>query len=84
MIPDRVVGTSGRKVAPLLYVAVGISGAMQHIVGMKESGFVVAINPDENAPIKDECDIFIKGRMEDVIPLLLEELQKQKPAIKAK
>lgn len=84
MIPDRVVGTSGRKVAPLLYVAVGISGAMQHIVGMKESGFVVAINPDENAPIKDECDIFIKGRMEDVIPLLLEELQKQKPAIRAK
>jgi electron transfer flavoprotein alpha subunit len=84
MIPDRVVGTSGRKVAPLLYVAVGISGAMQHVVGMKESGFVIAINPDENAPIKDECDIFIKGRMEDVIPLLLEELQKQKPAIKAK
>lgn len=84
MIPDRVVGTSGRKVAPLLYVAIGISGAMQHIAGMKESGFVVAINPDENAPIKDECDMFIKGRMEDVIPLLLEELQKQKPAIKAK
>jgi electron transfer flavoprotein alpha subunit len=84
MIPDRVVGTSGRKVAPLLYVAVGISGAMQHIVGMKESSFVVAINPDENAPIKDECDIFIKGRMEDVIPVLLEELQKQKPAIRAK
>lgn len=84
MIPDRVVGTSGRKVAPLVYVAVGISGAMQHIAGMKESTFVVAINPDENAPIKDECDIFIKGRMEDVIPLLLEELQKQKPAIRAK
>jgi electron transfer flavoprotein alpha subunit len=84
MIPDRVVGTSGRKVAPLMYVAVGISGAMQHIAGMKESTFVVAINPDENAPIKDECDIFIKGRMEDVIPLLLEELQKQKPAIRAK
>jgi electron transfer flavoprotein alpha subunit len=84
MIPDRVVGTSGRKVAPLLYVAVGISGAMQHIVGMKESSFVVAINPDENAPIKDECDIFIKGRMEEVIPLLLEELQKQKPLVRAK
>jgi len=44
---------------------------------MKESGFVVAINPDEEAPIKDECDIFIKGRMEDVIPLLVEELKKQ-------
>ena len=84
MIPDRVIGTSGRKVTPLLYVAVGISGAMQHIAGMKESGFVVAINPDENSPIKDECDIFIKGRMEDVIPILLEELQKKKPAIEAR
>lgn len=84
MIPDRVVGTSGRKVAPLLYVAVGISGAMQHIAGMKEAGFVVAINPDENAPITDECDISIKGRMEEVIPLLLEELRKQKPAIEVK
>ena len=52
--------------------------------GMKEAGFVVAINPDENSPIKDECDIFIKGRMEDVIPLLLEELRKRKPAIKVR
>ena len=84
MIPDRVIGTSGRKVAPLLYIAVGISGAMQHIAGMKESGFIVAINPDENSPIKDECDIFIRGRMEDVIPVLLEELRKQRPAIEVK
>jgi len=84
MIPDRVVGTSGRKVAPLLYIAAGISGAMQHVVGMKESGFVVAINPDENSPIRDECDIFIRGRMEDVIPLLLEELRKQRPTIEVK
>lgn len=84
MIPDRVIGTSGRKVAPLLYVAVGISGAMQHIVGMKESGFVVAINPDEDSPIRDECDIFIRGRMEEVIPLLLEELRKQRPTIEVK
>src|ERR671915_793137 len=84
VIPDRVIGTSGRKVAPLLYIAVGISGAMQHIAGMKESGFIVAINPDENSPIKDECDIFIRGRMEDVIPLLLEELKKQRPAIEVR
>jgi len=84
VIPDRVIGTSGRKVAPLLYIAVGISGAMQHIAGMKESGFIVAINPDENSPIKDECDVFIKGRMEDVIPLLLEELRKQRPTIEVK
>src|ERR687896_146322 len=84
MIPDRVIGTSGRKIAPLLYIAVGISGAMQHIAGMKESGFIVAINPDENSPMKDECDIFIRGRMEDVIPVLLEQLRKQRPAIEVK
>ena len=84
MVPDRVIGTSGRKVAPLLYVAAGISGAMQHIAGMKESGFIVAINPDEEAPIKDECDVFIRGRMEDVIPALLEELKTLKPAVEVK
>ena len=78
MIPDRVIGTSGRKVMPLLYIAAGISGAIQHIAGMKESEFVIAINPDENSPIKDECDVFIKGRMEDVIPLIIEEIRKQK------
>jgi electron transfer flavoprotein alpha subunit len=81
MIPGRVIGTSGRKVSPLLYIAVGISGAMQHIAGMKESDFVIAINTDENSPIRDECDIFIKGRMEDVIPIMIEELRKQKEVI---
>src|SRR6476646_7511126 len=82
MVPERVVGTSGRKVIPLLYIAAGISGATQHIAGMKESEFVVAINPDEDAPIKSECDIFIKGRMEDVIPLLIEEIKAQKMLLK--
>ena len=77
MIPDRVIGTSGHKTSAMLYIAAGVSGAMQHVWGMKDSGFVVAINPDEEAPIKDECDIFIKGRMEDVIPLLMEEIKKQ-------
>jgi electron transfer flavoprotein alpha subunit len=77
IISDRVIGTSGRKVSPMLYVAIGISGAMQHIAGMKESEFIVAINPDENSLIKNECDLFIKGRMEDVIPVLIAELQKQ-------
>ena len=83
MISDRVIGTSGRKISPMLYVAVGISGAMQHVVGMQESRFVVAINPDENSPIKDECDVFIKGRMEDVIPKLVEEMKKQSLAVNA-
>lgn len=84
MIPDRVIGTSGRKVMPLLYIAAGISGAMQHIAGMKESGFVIAINPDAESPIRDECDIFVKGRMEDVIPALIEELHAVKPVMEAR
>jgi len=83
MIPDRVIGTSGHKTSPLLYIAAGVSGAMQHVWGMKDSRFVVAINPDEDAPIKDECDIFIKGRMEDVIPLLIEEIKKQMLVVEA-
>ena len=84
MNPDRVIGTSGRRVAPALYFAIGVSGAMQHIAGMKESGFVVAINTDVDSPIKDECDVFIKGRMEDVLPILIEELKNQKVAIEVK
>jgi len=81
MIPARVIGTSGSKISPMLYVAAGISGAMQHVAGMQDSEFVVAINPDEDSPIKNECDVFIKGRMEDVIPLLVEELKKQQQVV---
>lgn len=83
MIPDRVIGTSGSRTGALLYIAAGISGAMQHVWGMQDSGFVVAINPDEEAPIKDECDIFIKGRLEDVIPLIIEELKKETQVVQA-
>ncbi|TBR11594.1 MAG: electron transfer flavoprotein subunit alpha/FixB family protein [Candidatus Nitrosotenuis sp.] len=83
MIPARVIGTSGRKISPMLYVAFGISGASQHVTGMEDSEFVVAVNPDENSPIKDQCDIFIKGRMEDIIPLLLEELKQQQQVVQA-
>ena len=77
-VPERVIGTSGRKVNPLLYVAVGISGAVQHVAGMKDSEFVISINVDENAQIKDESDIFIKGRIEEVIPMLIEEIREQR------
>jgi electron transfer flavoprotein alpha subunit len=80
--PNRVIGTSGRKVTPIIYIAVGISGAIQHLEGMKESDFIVAINPDENSPIKDVCDVFIKGRMEDVIPIIIQELEKRSGKIK--
>ena len=77
LIPDRVIGTSGAKINPSLYIAIGISGAMQHIVGIKDSEFVIAINPDENASIRDECDLFVKGRMEEVLPKIIKELQEE-------
>ncbi|MDE1861597.1 MAG: electron transfer flavoprotein subunit alpha/FixB family protein [Thaumarchaeota archaeon] len=83
MIPDRVIGISGRKVSPKIYVAVGISGAMQHISGMRDSELVVAINTDNEAAIKNECDIFIRGRMEDVVPVLIEEIKRQKQVTQA-
>jgi len=77
MIADRVIGTSGSKVTPTLYVAVGLSGAIQHVAGMKDSEMVISINTDENCPIVDESDIFIKGRMEQVIPILIDQIKKQ-------
>lgn len=84
MIPARVIGTSGHKISPMLYIAIGISGAMQHLSGMEDSQFVISINSDENAPIKDASDVFLKGRMEDIIPLLIDELKKQLPTIEVK
>jgi electron transfer flavoprotein alpha subunit len=77
-VPERVIGTSGRKVNPLLYVAIGISGAVQHLAGMKESEVVISLNLDENSQIKDESDILIKGSIEEVIPLLIEEIRQQR------
>jgi len=81
MIPDRVIGTSGRKVTPLLYFAIGISGAVQHIAGMKEAEFVISINPDLNAPIIDESDILINGTIEEIMPILIRELKKYREKI---
>jgi electron transfer flavoprotein alpha subunit len=78
--PERVIGTSGHKVEPTIYIALGISGATQHLAGMKNSGFIIAVNPDENAPIKNECDVFIKGRIEDVLPVMIEELEREQMA----
>lgn len=84
MIPARVIGTSGSKVGPMLYFAIGLSGAQQHLAGMEESGFVIAINTDEESPIKDASDIFLKGRLEDVLPLLMAEIKKEPQLVKAK
>jgi electron transfer flavoprotein alpha subunit len=74
---DRVhqVGQTGTAVGPKLYIALGISGAIQHMIGVANTDTIIAINSDPHAPIFKQCDYYIIGNVEDTVPQLIQALE---------
>jgi electron transfer flavoprotein alpha subunit len=75
----RQVGITGRSIAPRLYVAVGLSGKFNHMVGVRAAGTILAINADRAAPVFEHCDVGIVGDWHQVVPLLQEALRRVAP-----
>ena len=76
--PERQVGQTGKTVRPRVYVALGISGAIQHMIGMQDSDCIVAVNTNRSAPLMEAADYGICGDLFTVVPLLTEALQQAK------
>ena len=72
---SRQIGSTGQVVAPVLYVACGISGAVQHVAGMKGSGFVLAVNTDREAPIGEVADLLVVADLVQFLPALVSKLK---------
>jgi electron transfer flavoprotein alpha subunit len=71
---SRQVGITGRSIAPRLYVALGLSGKFNHMVGVRAAGTILAVNPERGAPVFDHCDVGIVGDWHEVVPKLAQAL----------